>query len=337
MSRANWIRNIRRRWYRLKLARRRFTALVAVSLLAIASLIALVVISTVFRDWVTGGESGSTTIRNIGLVAGGVIALWLAFWRSRVAELQAATAQRTLSNQLYQQGADMLNSEELSVRLDGIYTLERLAKDEPERYHIQIMSRLCAFVRHPTQEEPKPTTSHPRLREDVQAAMTAIATPTSWIKRPALERTANFKLDLNRADLAGVRLMGASLDGADLTDATLIGATIDIAHLSDARLSGANLTRARLSFATLTNANLFDANLTGTDLSRAKLTDTDLSYANLSETNLSEASLAGTTSLTQAQLDQACADPDNPPKLDGVVDAETNKPLVWRGGPCEVL
>ncbi len=35
--------------------------------------------------------------------------------------------------------------------------------------------------------------------------------------------------------------------------------------------------------------------------------------------------------LTQAQLDQARADPDNPPKLDGVEDAVTGKQLVWRG------
>ena len=346
MRRRGWRRRLRLHWYWLKLARRRFTALSVVSLLAVASLIALVVISTVFRDWVTGGESGSTTIRNIGLVAGGVIALWLAFWRSRVAELQAATAQRTLSNQLYQQGAEMLNSEELSVRLDGIYTLERLAKDEPERYHIQIMSRLCAFVRHPTKEDggaAKPDEKD-QLREDVQAAMTAIAS-YMWIGiggyppvleyRPALERKANFKLDLNRADLTGLRLVGASLDGADLTHAALSGAELAGARLRDARLWSANLTQARLSVATLTNANLLGADLTGADLSKAKLTDTDFSYANLTKANLSEASLAGTTSLTQEQLDQACADPDNPPELDGVVDAETGEPLVWRGKSCE--
>ena len=36
--------------------------------------------------------------------------------------------------------------------------------------------------------------------------------------------------------------------------------------------------------------------------------------------------------LTQTQLDEARADPDNPPKIDGgTVDTETGKPLVWRG------
>ena len=35
--------------------------------------------------------------------------------------------------------------------------------------------------------------------------------------------------------------------------------------------------------------------------------------------------------LTQAQLDSAIADPENPPKLEGVLDAETGEQLVWRG------
>jgi len=38
--------------------------------------------------------------------------------------------------------------------------------------------------------------------------------------------------------------------------------------------------------------------------------------------------------LTHAQLDEACVDPDNPPKLDGVFDADTGEQLVWSGKPC---
>ncbi len=35
--------------------------------------------------------------------------------------------------------------------------------------------------------------------------------------------------------------------------------------------------------------------------------------------------------LTQAQLDEARSDPDNPPNLEGVFDAETSERLVWQG------
>ena len=94
-------------------------------------------------------ESGSTTVRNLGLLIAGLIALPLAIWRSWVAQRQADTAQHNLLNERYRQGAEMLDSEILSVRLGGIYALQRLAADNPKHYHIQIMQLLCAFVRHP--------------------------------------------------------------------------------------------------------------------------------------------------------------------------------------------
>ena len=31
-------------------------------------------------------ESGNTTVRNLGLVVGGALALWIAYWRGRVAD-----------------------------------------------------------------------------------------------------------------------------------------------------------------------------------------------------------------------------------------------------------
>ena len=70
----------------------------------------------------------STTIRNLGLVIGGTMAMVLAIWRSIVAERQAETAQGSLHNERYQKGAEMLGSVVLAVRLGGIYALQRLAQ-----------------------------------------------------------------------------------------------------------------------------------------------------------------------------------------------------------------
>ena len=85
--------------------------------------IVMVVLLIMFWEWLNGGESASTTIRNIALVAAGLIALLLAIWRAVVAELQANTAQQGLLNERYQKGAEMLGSDVLSVRLGGIYAL----------------------------------------------------------------------------------------------------------------------------------------------------------------------------------------------------------------------
>ena len=78
--------------------------------------------------WFSEGESNSGTIRNIGLVLAGLVALPLALWRSfvaqnqaRAAQRQAFTAQEGLANDRYQKGAEMLGSDVLSVRIGGIY------------------------------------------------------------------------------------------------------------------------------------------------------------------------------------------------------------------------
>ena len=61
------------------------------------------------------------------------------------------TAEQSLLNERYQRGAEMLGSDVLSVRLDGIYALDRLAAEQPASYHIQIMQLFCAFARRPHQ------------------------------------------------------------------------------------------------------------------------------------------------------------------------------------------
>ena len=149
------------RWLRLTwrwIVRRRIIA----SAVAVAILL-LVVYWEWFVTVTPCRESGSTTIRNLGLVAGGLFALWFAYQRSVVADRQARssqdqakaalhqaeTSQRGLLNERYQRGADMLGSEVLAVRLGGIYALERLANDEPELYHVQIVCLFSAFARDP--------------------------------------------------------------------------------------------------------------------------------------------------------------------------------------------
>ena len=312
-------------------------------------------LSGVFWEWLSGDESGSTTVRNIGLVIGGVIAVLLAVWRGLVAE-------QSLLNERYQKGAEMLGSDVLSVRLGGIYALQRLAYEHPEQYHVQIMRLFCAFARNPPareegehrkEPEGKLPPKFPALREDVQAVMDAItARRREHVK---LEREAEFRFDLHGADLSHAQVSGLNLSGADLTQTDF-----SQANLSKANLSGAELTHAKLHCADVAKADLSKAWVAGADLSGAALCgavlcdvnfyladleatllcDANLSGANLYSTVLTDADLNGmdggaehepTSGIIQSQLDEARADEDNPPNLDGAVDAETGAQLVWRG------
>ena len=96
--------------------------------------------------------------------------------------------------------------------------------------------------------------------------------------------------------------------------------------------------RANLSGAGFLGADLSETRLVKADLSGAHFLDADLNQANITDANLSgvEFSVGGPQTakgLTQTQLNQARADPNNPPKLTGVLDAKTGEQLAWRGKP----
>ena len=327
-----------------------------------------------FWDWLQTGdggrETGSTTVRNIGLLVAGLIALPVALWRSIVAQRQAeaaqrqaVTAQQDLLNERYQQGAEMLGSRVPAVRLGGIYALERLATENPAIYYIQITRLLSAFIRHPTQDEQSQSRQvsrgKPIPREDVEAAARSLS--ECHIRQLSVLGYPKRRLNLTNSTLAGANLRHIVLAQALLDDANLSSATMNFAtlpevqflrtNLVDADLSNADLTGARFLAAKLSNARLSfaeapNAEFTNTDLSSAWLAGTNLSGAklygsnfagtillgvNLSGADLSAGGNSPAIGLTQDQMDEARADRSNPPKLDGVVDANTGKPLVWRG------
>ncbi len=70
----------------------------------------------------------------------------------------------------------MLGDGALSVRLGGIYALERLAEEHVGDYHVQVMSVLSAFVRYPPNDniargESKKNGRSEQIREDVRAIL----------------------------------------------------------------------------------------------------------------------------------------------------------------------
>ena len=232
-----------------------------------------------FYSWLNADESPNTTIRNVGFVIAGLVALPLTIWRSLVADRQASAAQgqsdaarhqadiarRGLLSERYQRGAGMLGSKVLSVRLGGIYALQRLAEKYTESYHVEVMKLLCAFVRHPTEDtwiEYDPVSDGGqdeqlrRIRADVEGAMQAIGSRS--LAGISLERSGD-KLYLRDANLSDLQVQSARLSGAWLTNAKLSGAVLPHADLSSARLRRADLTGVKFWDADLSKAILRDA------------------------------------------------------------------------------
>jgi uncharacterized protein YjbI with pentapeptide repeats len=229
----------------------------------------------------------------------------------------------------------------LGIRLGGIYALERITTDSPERYYSTVMEVLMAYIRENTRLDSKndanrsqenstdsePTESvsqsslldRPKAPADIQRILDVL-TRLKRLEEKGLPNEQHMLIDLKESNLSGVNLSEADLFRANLSDAILFRADLSKAKLSEANLFRANLLRAFLFRAKLPRAFLFRANLSGAflteaDLSGAFLTEADLSDAilfradlsgaDLSEANFAAANLSGANLIGAMHLDQA--------------------------------
>jgi hypothetical protein len=275
-------------------------------------------------DWktLTGSESPNLVEawRNIGFIALGIVGVGLATWRSILAhqQNQNAIAQRRISErgmnvERYQKGAQMLESDELSVRIAGIYGLRELAISDPKESYIIVQSLLFAFIREKSRaRKPRPLETDDQaedaaeestIYEDLSLDILEALDATKALRKAVhdarhLEKEAQWRPSLASANLSGARLVGATLPGANLIQTNLSGAILFDANLSGAILFDANLPGANLSFPDLSRAVLAGANLSGATLHCANLSGTYLRHANLSGANFSAAKLSKHTDLT---------------------------------------
>jgi hypothetical protein len=205
------------------------------------------------------------------------------------AQLKAAQDQLTVDResqltQRFAQAVDQLGSEQIVVRIGGIYALERVARNSAADAGA-VAELLCSYIRQHS----------PRAAGGAVHDPSAASIPDHLELRAADVRTALFVLkkgtirpegdeplrllgtDLQRAGLDSARLAGVDLQGADLRWAWLRWAHLDGADLSYADLRGAHLDGASLVGAEMTGA-LFQ----GTHLEGASLLDVpDLDHAQL--------------------------------------------------------
>jgi hypothetical protein len=172
----------------------------------------------------------------------------------------------------------------LEIRLGGIYALERIARDSPQRDYNTVMEVLTAYVRENAgltsgkgaTEGDDETEQIDLVNADIQAVLDVIGRRQEQDPVPEEDRV---RMNLSRSDLSAARLRRANLLGVVLREARLSGANLRGADLREADLREADLTRADLTRADLRKARLRGANVWG-----ANLLDSDLRGADLSET-----------------------------------------------------
>jgi len=181
----------------------------------------------------------------------------------------------------------------LEIRLGGIYALERIDKESPERaYHPTVMEVLTAYVRENSRRDhEKPSTPTSASNEDDKQDKGVEQDEESTVRRPPADIQAildvlnrreenrvpdqgRVRLDFRGANLQGADLQGADLQGANLQGANLYGVNLREAFLQEANFQEANLHKANLQEANLHIANLQGANLRGAvDLTQGQIED----------------------------------------------------------------
>lgn len=229
---------------------------------------------------------------------------------------QLAIAKSGQITERFSRAIEQLGSSALPVRLGGIYSLARIAKDsEPD--HPTIIETLAGYIRENSGPVPAKLVpgKSPRIRPaiDIQAAADVIAKPTvsPQVHSYGVNLSGAFfeGADLKRAFLAGAHLDEAALSTASLERANLEHAHLEEAVLFEAKLWKVNARGAWFNGATLTgahlhSANLKDAKLPKADLETASFVEADLSGANLVEAKLERANLTD-ADLSGARLDKA--------------------------------
>src|SRR5215217_8861390 len=157
-------------------------------------------------------------------IIGGFFVLFGLYFTWRRVEI----SQRTLETQQDQQvterftraidqlgATDDEGKKRLEIRLGGIYALDRIARDSPERDYMTVMEVLTAYIREnaPWDKAPgPPPTQKPPLPADIQGILRVLARR----EESRVPKEYRVPLDLQKTNLSGVELRSVNLKRANL-------------------------------------------------------------------------------------------------------------------------
>lgn len=245
----------------------------------------------------------------------------------------------------YVEAVKLLSSENVTVRIGGIFSLERIAGDS-EDDRPAIVELLTAHVRETTRDDPR-TPKDIHVSADVEAALTVLGRRAivSGDRRLDFYHCGLINANLRDGDFRESmfyysKLSGAGFSGAQLDGAGLSFCEAETAAFSHSSARGANFVNAIYRngwflAADLTDCDFYGCDLSGSDFGRryaedgnpplppAILKNARFTRAKLNGTNLRGVDLSTVRGLVRNQLDQA------------IIDENTILPEKWGGGEDE--
>ena len=196
---------------------------------------------------------------------------------------------------------DQLGSQELDVRLGGIYALDRIARDSADDRHT-IAQVLSAYIREHSPWPPAragqyiadaPLHKLPDLEiraSDVQAALEVLG-QKMFHSPSALRKIVHA--DLRKSDLSGLNLEDSFFSNC---------------QLSWTHLTTTNLEKSMIMYSDLSMVNMFDAHLEASSFTSTNVTEADFDEAHLDQAEFFNINFEEAKGLDAAHLHGSTAD-----------------------------
>lgn len=282
-----------------------------------------------FLSYMSAKDSNEYVLKILQFFAtsfGGIAILFNVYYSAKRSTAMERTAQATEKNievaqnsqitERFTKAVEQLGSENLSIRIGGIYALEKIAQDAPKTYHWTIMEILCAFIRnHELSWEKnvtKPEVSIIKKNRDLETALIVIG------RRNTKHDPENIVLDLRGTDLSFTNLNNGKYD---FSKAIFLDSSLTSVQWNNVVLETVKLYKSNLREAIFIKCSFKEADLKNTYISGAEFFNCNLQKANfmggkISDTMplfLTNSKIQGTIfytvlGLTQENIDDAIGD-----------------------------
>ncbi len=276
----------------------------ALYVLGVIALIGIIVVAEVYYVQPQDAKDRASFISTIGsFVGGGALLIGLFFtWQQLQITLDGQITDRITK------AVEQIGSENLSVRLGGLYALERIALDS-DRDVLKIIDIICAFIRINSPSEFSArgifSTSYerelseeefgiisqtifnpPRPPEEIQTALQILSNLSPQHQRLSIDRQKQ-KINLLASNISGVKLSS----GSGLTNLVLDKSNSDFVLMPNVNLTHLRASQSNFRGAFLEGANLKNSNLSESFFECAVLTQATLEGCHFNGARLDKATL----------------------------------------------
>jgi uncharacterized protein YjbI with pentapeptide repeats len=264
-------------------------------------------------DFLSLHKDGVKALRELILIVAAIFGLGFLWWRSRSLSKSANASEKQVElteigqiNERYIKAVDQLGSDQLTIRLGGIYGLETVANLSPD-FRRQVFDVLTAFVREKAKSPEPPYEDDWLPLLDVQAVISVVG-------RRDLDNEEDLKLNLSGSYLPTYRIegefSGTNFKSSNLRKANFERTECAKCNFGDCRLEGAVFNNSNCS-----NSNFSDSDLTHAAFINAYCVDThflrvDIEKANFFGADLSKCVFLNSTIKGTSFLEANCEDAD---------------------------